>query len=101
MVLKLLEDAAIGIPRILEEPAPQGLLSRFDVDRIELELGFWIADPENGRANVLSDLNRAIWKSFQKHHIEVPSPQHEVRILDLPPGIEPRISPKMPVTEAP
>ncbi|MFC7514934.1 mechanosensitive ion channel family protein [Herbaspirillum sp. GCM10030257] len=101
MVLKLLEDAAIGIPRILKEPAPQGLLSRFDVDRIELELGFWIADPENGRANVLSDLNRAIWKSFQKHHIEVPSPQHEVRILDLPPGIEPRISPKMPVTEAP
>lgn len=100
MVLKLLEDTAGGIPRILKEPAPQGLLNRFDVDRIELELGFWIADPENGRANVLSELNRAIWKSFQKHHIEVPSPQHEVRIPDLHPGIESRLSSKMPVTEA-
>ncbi|KRB73506.1 mechanosensitive ion channel family protein [Noviherbaspirillum sp. Root189] len=101
MVLKLLEDTAGGIPRILKEPAPQGLLIRFDADGFELELGIWIADPENGRGNVLSELNRAIWKSFQKHHIEVPYPQREVRILDLSPGIEPRLSPKMPVTEAP
>jgi len=101
IVLKLLEDTAGNIPRILKEPAPQGFLIRFDADGFELELGFWIADPENGRGNVLSELNRAIWKSFQKHHIEVSYPQREVRILDLPPGIEPRLSPKMPVTESP
>ncbi|RJG00098.1 mechanosensitive ion channel protein [Noviherbaspirillum saxi] len=101
LALRLFEEAAAPISRILKDPAPQALLIRFDPDGFELELGIWIADPENGRSNVLSELNRAIWKSLQKHQIEVSYPQREVRILDLPPGLERSISSKMPVTEAP
>jgi len=100
-VLGLLEGVAGQVPRILKTPAPQALLARFDPEGFEIEVGFWIADPENGRGNVLSDLNRAIWKVLQKHQIHIPYPQHEIRILDLPPGIDSRISEKMPVTEAP
>jgi small-conductance mechanosensitive channel len=83
-VLRLLQQAAATVPRVLAAPAPLALLLRFDADGFALELGFWIADPENGRSNVLSDVNRAIWKTLQEHRIEVPYPQRELRILDLP-----------------
>lgn len=83
LVLHLLEQAATDMPRILRDPAPQSFLVKFDADGFELELAFWIGDPENGRMGVLSDVNRAIWKLFQQHQIEVPYPQREVRILDV------------------
>lgn len=84
LVLGLLEQAASGVARVLQDPAPQAFLVKFEADGLELELGFWIADPENGRMGVLSDVNRAIWKLLQQHQIEVPYPQREVRILELP-----------------
>lgn len=85
MVLRLLEEGASGIERVLAEPAPQAFLVKFEADGFELELGFWIADPENGRMSVLSDVNRAIWKLLQQYQIEVPYPQREVRIIESPP----------------
>ncbi|HJV52490.1 MAG TPA: mechanosensitive ion channel domain-containing protein [Noviherbaspirillum sp.] len=94
LVLQLLQQAAAGIGRVLQDPAPQAFLVKFEADGLELELGFWIADPENGRMGVLSDVNRAIWTLFQKHQIEVPYPQREVRILALPDtasSVDPRI----------
>ncbi|MEC4718637.1 mechanosensitive ion channel [Noviherbaspirillum sp. CPCC 100848] len=100
-LLAMMEEVAKGIPRILQQPTPQALLVRFEPDGFELEVGFWIADPENGRGNVLSDLNRAIWKLLQKLQIDVPRQQREIRFLDLAPGIESRISTKMPITEVP
>jgi small-conductance mechanosensitive channel len=89
-VLKLLEDTVKGVARVLPDPAPQAFLLRFDADGFELEVGWWIADPENGRSNVLSDVNRAIWKQLQQNGIQIPYPQREVRLLDLPAGPENR-----------
>jgi len=80
-VLRLLEQAASGVARVLKDPKPQALLLKFQADGLELELGFWIADPENGRGGVLSEVNRAIWKILQEHHIEVSYPQREIRII--------------------
>lgn len=83
-VLELLRETVAKVERVCSEPAPQALLARFDADGFELEIGFWIADPENGRSNALSDVNRAIWKALQTHQIEVPYPQREVRLLNFP-----------------
>ncbi len=47
-------------PRVLAEPAPAALLLRFAPEGLELEFAFWIADPENGKASVLSSVNRAL-----------------------------------------
>ncbi|MFX6023516.1 hypothetical protein ABTF26_20995, partial [Acinetobacter baumannii] len=44
--------------------------------------GFWITDPENGRLNVLSDVNRAIWAAFKQHGIQVAHPKRDIRIMD-------------------
>ncbi|HZW12060.1 MAG TPA: mechanosensitive ion channel domain-containing protein [Noviherbaspirillum sp.] len=83
-VLDLIQKTVAQVERVSVEPAPQAMLTRFDADGFELEVGFWIADPENGRSNVLSDVNRAIWKALQQHRIEVPYPQREVRFLNFP-----------------
>ncbi|KIF80469.1 mechanosensitive ion channel family protein [Noviherbaspirillum autotrophicum] len=87
LVLRLLELAASGMPRVLQDPAPQAFLVAFAADGLELELAFWIADPENGRLALLSDVNRLIWKMFQQNQIEVPYPQREVRILEVPESV--------------
>jgi small-conductance mechanosensitive channel len=71
-VLALLKEAVSGVARVCQEPAPQALLLKFAGDGMELEIGFWIADPENGRANLLSEVNRTIWQVLQQHRIKVP-----------------------------
>ena len=54
---------------------------KFGADGLELEIGFWISDPENGRANVVSDANRVIWRALKANKIQVPFAQREVRIV--------------------
>jgi small-conductance mechanosensitive channel len=57
------------------------LLSEFADSGINLELGCWISDPENGLGGLRSDINLAIWQSFKLHGISIPFPQREIRIL--------------------
>lgn len=80
-VLALLEKAAATVPRVLSERAPSAQLLSFGADGLDLQVGFWIDDPENGRGGVISDVNRAIWRALKEHHISVPFPQREMRIL--------------------
>ncbi len=100
-ILRLLEQTVAQVESVSAEPAPQALLLRFDADGFELEVGFWIADIENGRANVLSDVNRAIWKVLQMHQIEVPYPQREVRVLNFPSDMTAALVQKAPPTGNP
>jgi small-conductance mechanosensitive channel len=79
--MRLMEEVASKHQRVLAEPPPKAFLARFADSGIELELGFWIGDPEAGTLNVRSELNLAIWRAFQEAGIEIPYPQREVRIL--------------------
>ena len=54
---------------------------RFDDPVADLELGFWIEDPERGSQNVRSDVSVAILREFKARGIEIPYPQREVRLL--------------------
>ena len=49
---------------------------------IELELRFWIPDPQEGVNNVRSDVNRGIWRLFKEHGITIPVAQREIRVRD-------------------
>lgn len=80
-VLTLLEAAVATIERVSTELPPQAVLLKFGVDGLELEIGFWITDPENGRVNVVSDANRVIWRALKANKIQVPFAQREVRII--------------------
>ena len=61
---------ASGQRRVLRDPAPVSRLMQFGDSGIELELRFWISDPQEGVNNVRSDVNRAIWRAVQgaEHH---------------------------------
>jgi len=78
--MALLLQAAQASPRVLAEPAPAARLMRFGDSGIELELRVWIKDPQNGLANVRSDINLAIWRLFREAGITIPYPQRELRI---------------------
>jgi small-conductance mechanosensitive channel len=81
LAMRLMAEAAASQPRVLAEPAPAVFLTQFADSCINLELGFWILDPESGKGNVVSDINLAIWKSFRTHGIEIPFPQRDVRVV--------------------
>ena len=79
---RLMVEAAKAHPRILAEPAPKFFLTQFADSAINLELGFWIDDPEEGKGNIVSDVNFAIWRAFKENGIAIPFPQREVRLLN-------------------
>ena len=77
----LMAAAALAQDRVLSEPGPLAMLTDFAPDGLELTLGYWIADPENGINNVRSDINLAIWRAFQAHGIKVPFAQRVIRVV--------------------
>lgn len=83
LALQLLLEAAHCNPRVLREPPPASRLMHFGDAGIELELRFWISDPQEGVNNVRSDVNRSIWRTFQEHGITIPVSQHDVRMVQL------------------
>ncbi len=80
-VLHLLETEIAAIKRIATTPAPQALLLKLGDNGLDLEIGFWIADPENGRTNILSEVNQTILRVLQAHNVNIPYPQRDIRIV--------------------
>ncbi len=84
LAMRLMVESAIEHPRALQSPEPVARLLRFGDNGIELELRIWIQDPENGVANVTSDINLAFWKRFKEHGITIPFPQRDVHMIENP-----------------
>ena len=78
LALQILLTACQGQSRVLSEPAPVSRLMHFSDSGIELELRFWISDPQEGVNNVRSEVNRAIWRLFKEHKITIPVAQREI-----------------------
>jgi small-conductance mechanosensitive channel len=77
----LMVNVAKANPRALQNPAPDALITGFADSGINLELGVWVDDPEKGVARLRSELYAGIWQAFREQGIEIPYPQHEVRML--------------------
>ncbi|MBE0619341.1 MAG: mechanosensitive ion channel [Burkholderiales bacterium] len=82
--MKIMEEAARKHARVLAEPPAAAVLLRFADSGVDLQLGVWIDDPENGVLGIRSQLYLDIWRAFQEAGIEIPFPQREVRILPEP-----------------
>lgn len=80
--MRILLDTAKAQPRVLNDPEPRAFLVAFGDSGINLELGVWINDPEQGTLQLRSDINLAIWREFQAAGIAIPYPQREVRMLN-------------------
>lgn len=92
LAMRIMTESAREQPRVLADPQPQAYLSGFGDSGINLELGLWIADPQEGTLGVRSAINLMIWREFKRQGVEIPYPQREIRLLGAP-GVVPATRP--------
>ncbi|RCK44598.1 mechanosensitive ion channel family protein [Thalassospira profundimaris] len=78
--IKLCNEAAAKCQRVLENPGPNTLLRGFGDNSVDLEIRFWIDDPQNGRGNIISEILLNVWDAFKEHNIEIPFPQRDLHL---------------------
>jgi small-conductance mechanosensitive channel len=83
LALQILLKACEGQRRVLRDPPPVSRLMQFGDHGIELELRFWISDPQEGVNNVRSEVNRTIWALFKENHITIPVAQREIYVHNV------------------
>jgi small-conductance mechanosensitive channel len=79
--LDILAECARAQPRVLPRPEPGAFITALGADGIELEVGFWIRDPEEGTLAVRSEITRQVLRRFAAEGIEIPFPQRDIRIV--------------------
>lgn len=77
---ELLLKAVEGHPRILKDPVPKALIMGFGDSSIDFEIRCWIFDPQEGEANLRSDIYYRLWDLFKENGIEIPFPQRDIHI---------------------
>lgn len=81
LAMSIMRDAAVNHARVLKDPAPDVHVKGFGESGIDLQLSFWIPDPEEGSSSLQSALYLDIWRAFKAQGVSVPYPQREIRML--------------------
>ena len=71
-------------PRVLKEPAPVLGVTVLGESAVSLAVKPWVALADYGAAQV--ELNQAILERFRAGGIDIPVPQREVRVINIPGG---------------
>lgn len=71
--------AISAVPRVLADPAPSVQLARFAPEGLELQLMFWIADPDNGQSNVRSAVNLEVLRVLREQGAQFPVATRVIR----------------------
>ena len=80
LAVELVEKGAMETDRVLARPAPKCLVMEFGEEAVELEVRFWINDPQNGVSNVSSAVMLNIWDHFTEAGIDIPLRHEDVLI---------------------
>lgn len=86
--LSVLVECARSQPRVQSEPPPAAFIAGLGADGVDLELGFWILDPEEGTLAIRSEITRLVLRRFAEAGIEIPFPQRDVRIVAGAPAVQ-------------
>lgn len=81
MVERLLIEAAVENPDILQNPPPGVRLMGFGDHGLDFELRAWSTTLIHRSGLLVSSLNYVIYRKFTDHGIEIPYPRRDVRIL--------------------
>ncbi len=84
LVHKTMLEAANEHPRTSKDPEPQCFLENFGDNSINFSLYFWVDDVTEGRREPKSDVQRSIWRKFKEHGINIPFPQRDLYIKNIP-----------------
>lgn len=100
--LNIMREAAACQEGVSKDSPPGVYVMNFGDNGIDLAVGFWATNPEQGFMGVNSRIYLEIWKRFNEAGIEFPFPQREVRILNneaqdpaLDPSKHPSIDPAL------
>ncbi len=85
VVMPLLMEVAKEVPRVLADPGPGVGLSRLAPEGYELDVGFWVGDPENGLGGVAAEINKRIYGLVQSGQIKLATTGVDVRLTDVTP----------------
>jgi len=86
-VRDLCYEAIEGIDRVVTSPKPQCNMMAFGDSSIDFDLRFWITDPENGIANVRSEVYLAVHDKLVEAGIEIPFPQRDLHLRSIAPDV--------------
>jgi len=86
-VIETLNGIAQENERVVDVPAPRVRLRSFEDHSIKLELLCWIKRPQD-RGIVIHQLILEVIKCFRAENIEIPFPQSDVHVKDLPQSTE-------------
>ncbi len=84
LVQELLYRAVDESPRVLKDPVPRIWMTDFGDNSVNWEIRAWISDPEGGMGNIRGDVLMRVWNLFQEHAIEIPFPQRDLYIKEMP-----------------
>ena len=93
--VKLVEQAAIGVDRVLTKPAPAVRLRGFGADSIDMELRVWIRDPEKGTGGVKHKIFMNIWEILGENGIEIPYAQRDLHLRSVSEDVSDNILAKL------
>ena len=81
VVTAVLVDAVRKQPRALADPAPSAWISALGDNGIEMEAGFWIADPDQGQMALRGAVLREVLEACRAKGIEIPFPKRDVSLV--------------------
>ena len=84
LVEKLLLEVSDENENILKNPVPRVIFQAFGDHSIKFELRIWTSKMLHRRGVLFSQINFSIYEKFQKHRIQIPFPQRDLHLKELP-----------------
>ncbi len=84
LVQQALLEAAEECPDVLKDPAPSVRLIGFGDSSVDFELRVWSDSLYHRPKLLFSNVNFLIWRKFKKHGIQIPYPQRDIYVKEMP-----------------
>ena len=85
-VKEVLEAAALSHDGVLKEPAPSAKFVEFGDSSLNFEICVWTVDWTQRPAAFKSEINYLVWQALKEAGIEIPYPQRDLYIKEMPEG---------------
>jgi len=79
----IIKQVVEGVQGIMQEPAPQVIIRRFDESGVGLQVRVWISDARRRRA-IADEITDKVKVEFDKHGVEIPYPKRDLYIRSMP-----------------
>lgn len=91
-VRDVLENAAVQHEQVLRDPAPSAKFVEFGDSSLNFEIWVWTVDSTQRPNSFKSEINYLIWKALRDAQIEVPYPQRDLYIKQMPENQKPGLA---------